>query len=322
MMNDLIRDVFVPGYGGAALASLDDFGLVTIGSSRLAISTDSFVVDPIFFPGGDIGKLAVCGTVNDVAMSGARPLHLSVAFLLEEGFPLDDLLRVVESIGRAAADAGVSVVTGDTKVVDRGKGDGIYLNTTGFGLIERDHVPRAGGLRPGDLILLNGPIGDHGMAVMSKREGLSFETSIESDCAALNGLVAAILDAGGSAVHAMRDATRGGLAAVANEFASSSGVCIRLREDRIPVRDAVAGACSLLGIDPMSVANEGKVVIAVERERAHRVLEAMKTHPLGREAVAIGDVVEGPAGLVTLYTSIGGQRIVDLPVGELLPRIC
>ena len=322
MMNELIRDVFLPGYGSAALSSLDDFGLVMAGTARLAMSTDSFVVDPIFFPGGDIGKLAVCGTVNDVAMSGARPLYLAVAMLLEEGFPLEDLRRIVQSIGRTAAAAGVAVVTGDTKVVNRGKGDGIYITTTGVGIVERDHVPSASSLRPGDMILVNGPLGDHGMAVMSKREGLEFDTPIESDCAALHGLVATLLDAGGSAVHALRDATRGGLAAVVNEFAESSGVGIRLREDRLPVRNAVAGACSFLGLDVLSVANEGKVVVVVARERARDVLDAMRAHPLGRESVVIGDVCDGPSGMVTLFTSIGGQRIVDLPVGELLPRIC
>lgn len=322
MMNDLIGKLFLWAFDNPYLNKLDDQAVIELNGTRLAISTDSFVVDPIFFPGGDIGELAVNGTVNDVSMSGARPLFLSAGFVLEEGFSLDELRRIVESMRAAAKAAGVTIVTGDTKVVNKGKGDKVFINTTGIGLIEHDLVVSSTNLQPGDILLLSGTIGDHGMAILSRREGLAFETPIESDTAPLNGLVKEILEAGGEAVHALRDPTRGGLAATLNEFASASKVGVRIREDRIPVNPAVAGACEVLGLDPLYVANEGKLVAVVGREKAEAVLEAMRAHPFGREAAIIGDVVADRPGLVSLQTRIGAWRIVDMLVGEQLPRIC
>jgi hydrogenase expression/formation protein HypE len=322
MMNDLIGKLFLWAFDNPYLNKLDDQAVVEINGVRLAVSTDSFVVDPIFFPGGDIGELAVNGTVNDVCMSGARPLFLSAGFVLEEGFSLEDLRKIVESMRAAAAHAGVIIITGDTKVVNKGKGDKVFINTTGIGVVEHDFVLSSRNLRPGDILLLSGSIGDHGMAILSRREGLSFDSPIESDTAPLNGLVQEILKAGGESVHAMRDPTRGGLAATLNEFAASSQIGIRIREDRIPVKSAVAGACEILGLDPLYVANEGKLVAAVAREKAEVVLKAMRAHPLGREAVIIGDVVADCPGLVSMQTRIGAWRVVDMLVGEQLPRIC
>jgi hydrogenase expression/formation protein HypE len=301
---------------------MDDQAVVEINGVRLAMSTDSFVVDPIFFPGGDIGELAVNGTVNDVCMSGARPLFLSAGFVLEEGFSLDELRRIVESMRATAERAGVIIVTGDTKVVNKGKGDKIFINTTGIGVIEHGFALSSGNLQPGDILLLSGSIGDHGMAILSRREGLAFETPIASDTAPLNGLVEVILQAGGNGIHAMRDPTRGGLAATLNEFAAASKVGIRIREDRIPVKPAVAGACEILGLDPLYVANEGKLVAVVSREKAEAVLKAMRAHPLAQDAAIIGDVVADRAGLVSMQTKIGAWRVVDMLVGEQLPRIC
>ncbi|MFQ5675140.1 MAG: hydrogenase expression/formation protein HypE [bacterium] len=322
MMNNLISKLFLWAFDNPTLKKLDDQAVLDLNGQRLAFSTDSFVVDPVFFPGGDIGELAVNGTVNDVCMSGARPLFLSAGFIIEEGFSLEELKRIVESMREAAKRAGVAIVTGDTKVVNKGKGDKVFINTAGLGLIEHEFEISAGSLQPGDMLLLSGTLADHGMAILSRREGLAFEAPIESDTAALNGLVEAILKAGGREVHAMRDPTRGGLAATLNEFAAASQVGIRINEDRIPVNAPVAGACEILGLDPLYVANEGKLVAAIARGQAEAVLKAMQVHPLGREAVVIGDVISDKPGLVTMQTRIGGWRIVDMLVGEQLPRIC
>jgi hydrogenase expression/formation protein HypE len=322
MMNDLINKLFLWAFDNPHLNQLDDQAVIELNGSRLAISTDSFVVDPLFFPGGDIGELAVNGTVNDVCMSGARPLYLSAGFVLEEGFSLAELRRIVESMRASARRAAVSVITGDTKVVNKGKGDKVFINTTGIGLIEHSYTISSHSLRAGDLLILSGSIGDHGMAILSRREGLAFDAPIESDTAPLNGLVEEILKAGGDGVHAMRDPTRGGLAATLNEFAGASNVELRVREERIPVRPAVAGACEILGLDPLYVANEGKLVAAVAAGRSEAVLETMRAHPLGREAVIIGEVVSDRPGLVSLQTRIGAWRVVDMLVGEQLPRIC
>lgn len=322
MMNDLIGKLFLWAFDNPYLNKLDDQAVVEINGVRLAISTDSFVVDPIFFPGGNIGELAVYGTVNDVCMSGGRPLFLAASVILEEGFPLVDLRQVVESMAAAARRAGVLIVTGDTKVVNKGKGDKIFINTTGLGVLEHPWQISAAQIQPGDAVLLSGSLGDHGIAILSRREGLAFETPITSDTAPLHELVAAVLQAGGQAVHALRDPTRGGLAATLNEFAVAARVGIRIREDRIPVKPAVAGACEILGLDPLYVANEGKLVAVVAAAKAEAVLHALRAHPLGREAALIGEVMAGSPGLVTMQTRLGAWRIVDLLVGEQLPRIC
>ena len=322
MMNDLISDLFVSAFSNELLEQMDDQAVFEVNGVRLAFSTDSFVVDPLFFPGGDIGELAVNGTVNDVCMCGARPLFLSTGMILEEGFSLDDLCRIVRSMQAAAAKAGVRIVTGDTKVVNKGKGDKIFINTSGIGVVEHPFTISAKNLKVGDRILLSGTIGDHGIAILSQREGLAFETPVQSDTAALNGLVATILEAGGSSVHAMRDPTRGGLAATLNEFAAASGVGIRVVEEKIPIRPAVQGACELLGLDPLYVANEGKLVAAVAADIAESVLGAMRAHPLARDAAIIGQVTDEKPGIVSMQTRIGSWRIVDMLVGEQLPRIC
>jgi hydrogenase expression/formation protein HypE len=292
------------------------------GRGRLAFSTDSFVVSPRFFPGGDIGSLAVHGTVNDLAMCGARPLALSTGFILEEGLPMDELWRIVRSLAQAAQAVGVSVVTGDTKVVERGKGDGIYINTAGIGLIPPgvDIAPRRA--QPGDVVLINGPIAQHGIAIMSVREGLAFETAVESDSAPLHDLVASILAAAGQRVHVLRDPTRGGVSSALNEIAAQARVGIRLVEAAIPIGDEVRGACEILGLDPLYVANEGKCLAIVARDAADAVLAAMRTHPLGRDAAVIGEVIADHPGKVLMRSRIGGQRIVDMLSGEQLPRIC
>jgi len=322
MMNDLIGKLFLWAFDNDNLNKLDDQAILNVNGQRLAFSTDSFVIDPIFFPGGDIGELAVNGTVNDVAMSGAKPLFLSAGFIIEEGFALAELKRIVLSMRQAAARAGVLIVTGDTKVVNKGKGDKVFINTAGIGIIEHDYEIGSDKLRPGDMLLVSGAIADHGMAILSKREGLRFDLPIESDTAALHDLVRVILDAGGAGVHAMRDPTRGGLAATLNEFAINAGVGIRIKQNLIPVKSSVAGACEILGFDPLYVANEGKLVAAVAKEKAEAVLQAMRAHELGREAAIIGDVVEQNPGRVTMQTGIGAWRIVDMLVGEQLPRIC
>jgi len=323
---DLIDQIFLPAFKNPILDKLDDQAVVTIGGARLAFTTDSFVVTPIFFPGGNIGRLAVHGTVNDLAMSGARPLYLSAAFILEEGLAVDDLRRVVESMRAAAAESGVEFVTGDTKVVNRGKGDQIFITTTGIGVIESGVNISADRARPGDQILLSGYIGDHGMAIMSQRENLEFEGAIASDCASLNGLVAAMLStptaSGMEFIHCLRDPTRGGAATTLNEIAKRAGVGMLLREQSIPVRDSVKGACEVLGLDPLYVANEGKLVAIVAPEMAQAVLGQMQQHELGRDAAIIGEVVAEHPGMVLMKTQIGGTRLLDVMFGEQLPRIC
>jgi hydrogenase expression/formation protein HypE len=318
---DLVEKLFLPAFRNPYLDKLDDQAVFEVNGTRLAFTTDSFVVTPIFFPGGDIGRLAVNGTVNDLAMSGARPLYLSAAFILEEGLSLSDLERLVRSMQEACVTAGVVLVTGDTKVVNRGSGDKVFINTSGVGLIEHHLVISADRAQLGDLILLNGTIADHGMAVMSKREGLEFETDIVSDSAPLNSLVAAML-ASTAKIHCLRDPTRGGIATTLNEIARRSQVGIVLDEKRLPIRDDVKGACEILGIDPLYVANEGKLIAIVGRQDAGKVLEQMHRHPNGQEARIIGEVVADHPRMVVMRTTIGGSRIVDLPLGEQLPRIC
>ncbi|MCL4395601.1 MAG: hydrogenase expression/formation protein HypE [Chloroflexi bacterium] len=316
----------------SAGASVSEFGLTTTDGAatirnpqstiRLAFSTDSYVIHPRFFPGGDIGSLAIHGTVNDLAMCGAQPRYLSAGFILEEGLPMDELWRIVRSMAAAAEAAGVRVVTGDTKVVERGKGDGIFINTAGVGLISPGvHIAPARA-RPGDRVLINGPIAAHGIAVMSVREGLEFETAVESDSAPLNALVARVLAVGGEAVHVLRDPTRGGVASGLNEIAAQARVGIRLDETRIPIQEEVRGACEILGFDPLYVANEGKCLAIVTPEVADAVLDAMRRHPLGREAAIIGEVVTDHPRKVFMRSRIGGMRIVDMLSGEQLPRIC
>ena len=321
---DLIDKIFLPAFRNPVLDKLDDQAVLTINGTRLAFTTDSFVVTPIFFPGGDIGRLAVHGTVNDLAMSGARPLYLSAAFILEEGLPVDDLRRIVESMRSAAADAGVQFVTGDTKVVDRGKGDQIFINTTGIGVIESGINISADRAQVGDVILLSGYLGDHGMAIMSQREGLEFEGAIESDCASLNGLVATMLTAAPDPdfLHCLRDPTRGGAATTLNEIAKRASVGMLLRERAIPIRESVRGACEVLGLDPLYVANEGKLIAVVRPDAAEAVLAKMRAHPLGKDATIIGEVVSDHPGMVLMKTEIGGTRVLDVMFGEQLPRIC
>jgi hydrogenase expression/formation protein HypE len=323
---DLIDQVFLPAFKNPILDKLDDQAVLTVGGARLAFTTDSFVVTPIFFPGGDIGRLAIHGTVNDLAMSGARPLYLSAAFILEEGLAVTDLRRVVESMRAAAAEAGVELVTGDTKVVNRGKGDQIFITTTGIGVIESGVNISADRARPGDQIILSGYLGDHGMAIMSQRENLEFEGAITSDCASLHGLVAAMLATpagdGTEFIHCLRDPTRGGAATTLNEIAKRAGVGMLLQEQSIPVRESVKGACEVLGLDPLYVANEGKLLAVVAPEMTRAVLHQMQQHPLGQDAAIIGAVVGEHPGMVLMKTQIGGTRVLDVMFGEQLPRIC
>lgn len=318
---ELIRELFLPAFRNPALERLDDQAVLQLNGLRLAVTTDSFVVSPLFFPGGDIGSLAVYGTVNDLAMGGAQPLWLSVAFILEEGFPLDSLRAIVDSVRRAATSVGVAVVTGDTKVVEKGKGDGLYLNTTGIGLVPDGLELSANRAQPGDRILLSGSIGDHGIAILAKREGLEFETTVESDTAPLHTLVTAMLRAS-SQLRCLRDPTRGGVSSTLNEIAAASGVGMLLEEDAIPVKGEVAAACELLGLDPLYVANEGKLLAIVAPDDAGAVLAAMRAHPLGRAASIIGAVTADHSGLVALRTNLGTTRIVDMLSGDQLPRIC
>ena len=318
---ELVRDLFLPAFDNAALARLDDQAIVSVNGCRLAFTTDSFVVKPLFFPGGDIGSLAVHGTVNDLAMGGAHPLFLSAAFIIEEGFSLQELRRVTASLRQAAKEAGVEVVTGDTKVVERGSGDGLFINTSGIGLVPPGVTLSANQAQPGDRVLLSGPIGDHGMAIMAQREGLEFESAIHSDSAALHGLVREMLKVTG-AIRCMRDPTRGGLASALNEIAEQSQIGIELEESAIPVREQVRGACEILGLDPMYVANEGKLIAIVAPGAANQILQAMRGHPLGGEAQVIGRVGSENPGLVTMRTALGTTRIVDMLAGDQLPRIC
>ena len=317
----LIEAVFLDAFRNPLLEPLEDAAQLTVNGTRLALTTDSYVVKPLFFPGGDIGDLAVNGTVNDLSVSGATPLFLSAGFILEEGFPVADLTRVVESMRDAAAVAGVRIVTGDTKVVEKGKADGCYINTAGVGLIERDVHLGVAGAQPGDVIIVSGPIGDHGITIMLARGELDIEADIESDTAALNGLVSDLLDAVPN-VRAMRDATRGGVATILNEIAKAANVGVLVSEDDIPVRAEVRGASELLGIDPMYVACEGRLVAVVPAETADRAVDAMRAHPLGAGAAVIGRVRGEQPGIVQIKTAFGGTRIVDLLVGDPLPRIC
>jgi len=318
----LIEQMFVPAFANVALETLHDGAILDVSGARVAFSTDSFVVHPIFFPGGDIGSLAVHGTVNDLAMCGARPLALSSALILEEGLPMQDLWRIVQSMQDAARAVGVPIVTGDTKVVDRGKGDGVFINTAGIGIIPAHARVAPTRAQVGDAILINGAIAEHGIAIMSVREGLEFETQLQSDSAPLHDIVARVLDAVGEHVHVLRDPTRGGVASALNEIAARARVGIRLNEAQIPLADAVRGACEILGLDPLYVANEGKFIAIVAREVAEQVLATLRAHPLGKDAAIIGEVVAEHPGKVYLRSRIGGLRVVDLLSGEQLPRIC
>ena len=320
LTHELIEEGFVKAFANPLLAELGDSAVMDF-SGKLAFTTDSHVVNPIFFPGGDIGKLAVCGTVNDLAMAGAKPLYLSLAFIIEEGFPRDELAEIVDSIKETAKAAKVEIITGDTKVVNRGCADKLFINTAGLGIIP-ENVDIAGDkARPGDKVILSGTIGDHGIAVLSRREGLSFSTHLKSDCAPLGGLVAEMLDASPN-IHCLRDPTRGGVATTLNELAGQSGVSIRIEEAKIPVREEVPAACEMLGFDPLYVANEGKLVAIIAAEDAAKILTAMRANPYGKDAAIIGEVTAENPGRVVMKTSVGASRIVDMLVGDLLPRIC
>lgn len=321
LTHDLITKMFLPQFRNEFLGPLHDGAVFEVGGIRLAFSTDSYVVDPIFFPGGDIGELAVNGTVNDLAMCGSHPLYLSAAFIIEEGLPVDSLWKVVLSMREAAKKAGVLLVTGDTKVVDRGKGDKIFINTSGIGIIGEGTYLDAKTVRAGDKIIVNGEIGLHGIAILSVREGLEFETDIKSDTAPLGELVEKMLNTS-TDVHVMRDPTRGGVATTLNELAGQSGLGIELDEEAIPVPDGVKGACEILGLDPLYIANEGKLLAFVPPPDADRVLETMRRHPLGKDSAVIGEVVDSHNGTVVLKNKIGGKRVVDMLTGEQLPRIC
>jgi hydrogenase expression/formation protein HypE len=318
----LIEAIFLDAFRNPLLEPLEDGAVLAVEGGRIAMTTDSFVVSPLFFPGGDIGDLAVNGTVNDLAVSGARPLWLSAGFVLEEGFPVADLERIVASMAAAARAAGVQIVTGDTKVVQRGKGDGCYVTTTGVGVLERPGTLGIAAARPGDAVLVSGPIGDHGATIMLARGDLDIESDLGSDTAPLNELVERLLDAASEAVRGLRDATRGGVATILNEVATAAGVAVVVDEEAVPVRNDVRGACELLGIDPLYVACEGRLVAIVDGDAAETALKAMRSHPLGERAALIGRVKEDPPGLVLLKTTFGGTRIVDLLVGDPLPRIC
>jgi hydrogenase expression/formation protein HypE len=318
---ELLRDVFLPALGNPILNRLEDQAVLAINGTRLAFTTDSFVVKPLFFPGGDIGSLAVHGTVNDLAMGGAQPVALSAAFILEEGLPVADLRRIAESMASAAARVGVPIVAGDTKVVEKGSGDGVFITTTGIGLVLPAVDLSASHARPGDAIILSGSIGDHGIAILTQRQGLELDGALESDSAPLHCLVKAILGVT-LAVRCMRDPTRGGLASALNEIAKQSKVGITIDETALPVHDVVRGACELLGLDPLYVANEGKLVAVVPAESADAVVSAMRAHPLGVEAAVIGTVGQSHPGMVTMRTAFGTTRVVDLLAGDQLPRIC
>lgn len=317
----LLQSVVLPRFQNELLAPLHDGAIFDLDGSRIAFSTDSYVVSPIFFPGGDIGKLAVHGTVNDLAMCGARPQYLSVAFIVEEGLPMADFRRIIQSMQAAATEAGVRLVTGDTKVVDRGKADKLFINTAGVGLVRAGVNIQPSRAQPGDKIIVNGPIAVHGIAIMSVREGLEFETEIESDTAPLNGLVESILDAYED-IHVLRDPTRGGITSALSEIAQAAKVGMLLDEARIPISEEVKGACEILGLDPLYVANEGKLLTILPAAKADRVLAAIRAHPLGQAAAIIGEVTANHAGYVLMKTRVGGIRVVDMLSGEQLPRIC
>lgn len=320
LAHDLIEKSFVRVLDNPLLSPLDDSAVFEI-NGKVAFTTDSFVVDPIFFPGGDIGKLSVCGTVNDLSMSGAKPLYLSLAFIIEEGLLLTDLQRVIESIKTTAEEAGVKIITGDTKVVERGCADRLFINTAGIGKIPEGINISGCNAKPGDRIILSGTIGDHGIAVLSQRQGLSFGTKLESDCAPLGHLVEEMLGVSKN-IHSLRDPTRGGLATTLNELAKQSKVGIRIEESKIPVRDEVMGACEMLGLDPLYIANEGKMIAIIAQEDADKILAAMKLDRYGKDAAIIGEVITEHPGRVVMKTLLGSSRIVDMLVGEPLPRIC
>jgi hydrogenase expression/formation protein HypE len=320
LAHDLIEKSFVPVLDNPFLAPLDDSAVFKL-SGRLAFTTDSYVVNPIFFPGGDIGKLAVCGTVNDLSMSGAKPLYLSLALIIEEGLLIKDLQKIIDSIKITAEEAGVKIITGDTKVVERGSADKLFINTAGIGKVSTGVSISGSNAKPGDKVILSGTIGDHGIAVLSQRQGLSFGTKLESDCAPLGQMVAEMLKASKN-IHSLRDPTRGGLATTLNELAKQSKVGIRIEEPKIPVRDEVSGACEMLGLDPLYIANEGKLIAIVTHEDADKILTSMKKNRYGRNAVVIGEVIAEHPGRVVMKTLLGSSRIVDMLVGEPLPRIC
>jgi hydrogenase expression/formation protein HypE len=318
---ELVEHLFLPAFGMDEPGALGDAAILQVGKEKLCFSTDSFVVTPLFFPGGNIGELAVNGTVNDLAMMGGRPLYLSCGFILEEGFSIEELSLIAQAMGKAGREAGVRLVTGDTKVVEKGHGHGVFINTSGIGLIATGREVGPGRARPGDAVIVSGPIGNHGMAVMSVREGLEFETTIESDTAALCPLVELLMETP-EEIRALRDPTRGGVASALNELAVSSAVSIVLEESLIPVDDSVRAACELLGLDPLYVANEGKLVAIVDSTKAELLVERLRSHPLGKGACVIGRVAAEHPGLVALRTTLGATRVVDTLVGEQLPRIC
>ena len=321
LSNELIANTFLPSFKNSYLERLEDSAVLSIGSQKFCFTTDSYVVSPVFFPGGDIGSLAVHGTVNDLAVCGGKPLFMSAGYILEEGFPFASLAKIVQSMAEAAGKAGIKIVTGDTKVVSRGAVDGIFINTSGIGLVEYAAPLSVKSIQPGDVVILNGTIGDHGSAIMQSRENIGFEADIVSDSAPLNGIIAEILQAS-TEIHCMRDATRGGLGAILAEIAASAGVRINISEQDIPVGENVRGICEILGLDPLFLANEGKVVVFCAAAEAAKVLAVMKEHQFGRDSAIIGNVEESSKGRVVLKTSIGGERVVDLPTGELVPRIC
>jgi len=321
LMQQLIEKMFTVAFGPKPVSGLHDSTVLALPSGKIAFTTDSFVVHPLFFPGGDIGSLAVNGTVNDLAMSGARPLYLSLGFIIEEGLSMETLWRIVRSIKKAADIAGVKIVTGDTKVVDKGKGDGIYINTSGIGIIEHDLSIVPANIQAGDAILINGDVGRHGIAIMATREGLDFETTIESDCGALNDIVLQLIQAGVN-IHCMRDLTRGGLASALNEIAQDAFRTIQIDETAVPVKEQVASACAIMGFDPLYVANEGRFITFVPESQADRALQILQNHPLGQGACRIGKVLTESRALVTLKSFIGADRILDMISGEQLPRIC
>jgi len=319
--NQLIEEVFYKYFNNDFLLQKNDSSVLPQLNGRIAVSTDSFVINPIFFEGGDIGKLSVCGTVNDLAMSGATPLYITVGFIIEEGLAIDDLEKIVKSIADTAKEANVKIVSGDTKVVEKGNADKIYINTTGIGVIEDEKYLSAEHIQVGDKVIVNGTLGDHGICIMAKRKNLEFDVSVESDCGLLNSLIKKVLDASNN-VRVLRDPTRGGIATTLNEFASQSKNSILLYEEALPVKEEVASMCEIIGLEPLYIANEGKVVMVVAAEDAEKILEVMKQDPMGKDAEIIGEVINDENEMVFLRTEIGGTRVLNMPAGELLPRIC
>lgn len=317
----LVEDVFVKAFDNPLLAPLNDQAVFSLPPGRLAFTTDSYVVNPLFFPGGDIGKLSVCGTINDLAVGGATAVYLSAAFIIEEGMDMDMLKKIAGSMAATAAQSGVKIITGDTKVVERGKGDGVFINTAGIGILADSIDLSPTRISAGDVVIISGTVGDHGIAIMTKRQGIEMDVPVFSDCAALNGLIGDTLK-NTTGIKAMRDPTRGGLATVINEFARASSTCIMLKEALVPVKEEVKGACEILGFDPLYLANEGKAVFVVAKDSAQSVLNAIRKHPLGRDAAIIGEVLPEPKAKAVLETTIGNRRILDMLSGEQLPRIC